>query len=94
MIDQFITITQEIIHEDGFADYLPTLLLPQTDELVVLESELDGDNHEAIVHDWLSERVSDGQDFLVAFKVDSEHFKVIGRIDHQHLERVCRVDEA
>lgn len=93
MIDQFVEMTQGIIRQDGFSDYLPTLVLPQTRQIAVLEAELDGDNHESAVHEWISGRVTSGQDFLVSFKVDAEHFKVFGRIVGQQHERLCRVSE-
>ncbi len=94
MIDHFIEMTQSIIRKDGFSDYLPTLVLPQTRQIAVLEVELDGDNHESAAFDWISGRITSEQDFLVAFKVDAEHFKVFGRIDGQQQERLCRVREA
>ena len=94
MIDQFVEMTQAIIRKDGFADYLPTLVLPQTRQIAVLDTDLSGDNHESAVYDWISGRISSDQDFLVAFKVDAEHFKVFGRIDGQPQERLCRAGEA
>ena len=36
MIDHFIEMTQSIIRKDGFSDYLPTLVLPQTRQIAVL----------------------------------------------------------
>lgn len=94
MIDQFVETTQTIIREDGFAGYLPTLVLPQTQQIAVLNTELSGDNPESAVYDWISGRVTSDQDFLAAFKVDAEHFKVFGRIDGQSQERLCRAGEA
>ena len=41
MLDQFVKMTQRIIAEDGFDNYLPTLLLPATREVRVLD-QVDG----------------------------------------------------
>ena len=42
MLDQFVKMTQRIIAEDGFDNYLPTLLLPATREVRVLD-QVEGD---------------------------------------------------
>ena len=92
MLEKFITMTQNVILEDGFEDYLPTLLLLDQHKVVVLEAELDGDNHESAVYDWIADRVTAQESFLVAFKVDPHHFKVFGRLDGVSQERLCPVN--
>jgi hypothetical protein len=94
MLEQFIAMTHNVINEDGFEDYLPTLLLPDQRKVVVLEAELDGDNQESAVYDWVANRVSGQESFLVAFKVDSNHFKVFGRLDGVSQERLCPINAA
>ena len=54
--EQFIETTYEVIREEGFDDYLPTLLLPDQRKIFVLESEFNGDNHETPVDDWVAEK--------------------------------------
>ena len=91
-IEQFIETTRNVIQEDGFDDYLPTLLFPDRYEIYVLEAEFDSDNHEAVVQDWLADQVGDEDNFLVAFKIDPQHFKLLGRLDDVHHERVYSIN--
>ena len=90
MLDQFVKMTQRIIAEDGFDNYLPTLLLPATREVRVLD-QVEGDGESLGVTDWLSEQVGPDEDFLVAFKAGDAHFMVVGRLGGQACERLCEV---
>ena len=56
MLDQFVKMTQRIIAEDGFDNYLPTLLLPATREVRVLD-QVDGGGESLGITDWLAEQV-------------------------------------
>ena len=85
-------LTQRIIAEDGFANYLPTLLLLARREVRVLDA-VDADGAPALgISDWLAEQVEPDEDFLVAFKADDAHFMVVGRVDGQACERLCAVE--
>ena len=90
MLDQFVKMTQRIIAEDGFDNYLPTLLLPATREVRVLD-QVEGDGESLGITDWLSEQVGQDEDFLVAFKAGDAHFMVVGRLGGQACERLCEV---
>ncbi len=90
MLDQFVKMTQRIIAEDGFDNYLPTLLLPATREVRVLD-QVEGDGESLGITDWLSEQVGPDEDFLVAFKAGDAHFMVVGRLGGQACERLCEV---
>ncbi|MBP9671891.1 MAG: hypothetical protein KBE14_05950 [Ottowia sp.] len=90
MLDQFVKMTQRIIAEDGFDNYLPTLLLPATREVRVLD-QVDGDGESLGITDWLAEQVGPDEDFLVAFKAGDAHFMVVGRLGGQACERLCEV---
>ena len=79
MLDQFVKMTQRIIAEDGFDNYLPTLLLPATREVRVLD-QVEGDGESLGITDWLAEQVGPDEDFLVAFKAGDAHFMVVGRL--------------
>jgi hypothetical protein len=37
IIESFVAITHRVIARDGFDEYLPTLMLPATHDLLVLE---------------------------------------------------------
>ena len=90
MLDQFVKMTQRIIAEDGFDNYLPTLLLPATREVRVLD-QVEGDGESLGITEWLSEQVGQDEDFLVAFKAGDAHFMVVGRLGGQACERLCEV---
>ena len=90
MLDQFVKMTQRIIAEDGFDNYLPTLLLPATREVRVLD-QVEGGGESLGITDWLSEQVAQDEDFLVAFKAGDAHFMVVGRLGGQSCERLCAV---
>ena len=92
MLEQFVQLTQRIIREDGFANYLPTLLLPATRAIRVLDNTEDADGQTLGITDWLSEQVEPGEDFLVAFKVDDANFMVLGRLNGQECQRLCAVE--
>ena len=92
MLDQFVKMTQRIIGEDGFANYLPTLLLPAQRAVRVLDDVGASDEQTLRITDWLAEQVEPDEDFLVAFKADDAHFMVVGRIDGQPCERLCAVE--
>ena len=90
MLDQFVKMTQRIIAEDGFDNYLPTLLLPATREVRVLD-QVEGDGESLGITDWLAEQVGPDEDLLVAFKAGDAHFMVVGRLGGQACERLCEV---
>ena len=92
MIDRFVQMIQKIIREDGFANYLPTLLLPARKQVRVMEAPEDEQGQPIALSDWVSEQVDEGEDFLVAMKVDEAHFMVMGRLDGQACERLCPVE--
>jgi len=91
MLDQFVEMTRQIIRDDGFEDYLPTLVLPGRQEIFVLEADLAGDDHEQPAREFALGHLSGAEDYLLAFKKDRWHFKVVGRIDGRLQERVCEV---
>lgn len=94
MIKQFIAMTHRVIEEEGFEDYLPTLLLPQRQDVRVLDGIQEGDDIESQVMGWVERSVNEDEDFILAFKADASHFKVIARMDGISSESLCDVDIA
>jgi hypothetical protein len=90
LIDQFIEITKTIIESDGFADFLPTLLLPQQNVVRVLDDGPEDSDDENVAFEWASSIARDDEDYLLAFKLDKDHFKVIARLDGHRQEQVVR----
>jgi hypothetical protein len=89
MIDQFIAITRRLILRDGFDGYLPTLLIPGSKHVRVLEGVPGEQNIDAAVASWVNRTTNPGEDFIVAYKIDSSHFKVVSRVEGQTRERIC-----
>ena len=78
-LDEFATMTQRVIARKGFDHFQPTALYPQRDHI------RGGAGFPASVPAtqilrWAAEGARDGEEFLVAFKVDDSHFKVVRRI--------------
>jgi hypothetical protein len=87
VIDTFVAITHRIIAQDGFENYLPTLLLPTTKKIAVLEGAPRDSTLEKIVRRWAEESAGSEADYVVAFKSDEKHFDVIARIEGEMHER-------
>lgn len=90
-VDEFASITRNVIARDGFDDYLPTALYPNRKEVVVLEGVPEGSDLEPIVLTWASKAALGDEEFLVAFKVASTKFKVIRRHSGRQEEKVFDV---
>ncbi|MFD0739653.1 hypothetical protein ACFQZQ_10220 [Lysobacter koreensis] len=80
-IRSFIAITDQVIREDGLDCYLPTLLVPARDHVMVLEGVPAGIDQEGFAQEWAAEHVAPGESFLLAFRVDEEHYKVVSSMD-------------
>jgi hypothetical protein len=78
-IASFAEITRRIIAEDGFAEYLPTVLYPERKHIMVLEGVPSSVDLESVSLDWAKSNAIDDEDFLVAFKVSNTQFKIIRR---------------
>ena len=78
-VDEFARITRRVIAKDGLDDYLPTALYPARNHVVELQGVPDGLDLEPIVTEWAARGAIEGEEYLVAFKLDSTRFKVIRR---------------
>ena len=95
-VEEFIAHTQQVIAEDGFDGFLPTLVLETRREvrIAVLEDVPSGVDAESFAKDWASQVVKRNQDYLLAFKADNEHFKVVSRRAGLTAERLVAVEAA
>jgi hypothetical protein len=78
-LDEFAAVTQRVIADHGFEDFQPTAAYPGRRHI------RGGANFPAAVPEahvllWATEEMRDGEEFLVAFKVDDSHFKVVRRV--------------
>jgi hypothetical protein len=94
MIDQFIAMTRRIIAKDGFQDYLPTLLLPSSKDVRVLEGVPDNEDLEKVVESWAARIAGPKEDYLAAFRFGDAHFKVLARLNGKNSSVVCTAGDA
>jgi hypothetical protein len=92
-IDEFARITKKIIARDGIEDYLPTALYPSRRHIVVLEGVPENADLEPIALNWAANGAIGGEEFLVAFKIDSNTFKVIRRFGGGQQEAVFDIGD-
>jgi hypothetical protein len=92
-VDEFARITKKIIARDGFEDYLPTALYPGRRHIVVLEGVPEDAQLEPIALEWAANGAVGGEEFLVAFKIDSTTFKVIRRFEGSQEEAVFDIGD-
>jgi hypothetical protein len=79
--DAFIRMTRKVIADQGFENYLPTLVLPIRRTVIALENVSAGVDIEIASRQWAAAKVDDIEDFYLAFKVDHESVNVIARRD-------------
>jgi hypothetical protein len=79
-IEEFATITQSVIAENGFDDFQPTACFPHRRELRTLAGFPDDEDPEQPVLEWAAEIAAEAKEYLVAFKIDVSHFKVIRKL--------------
>lgn len=90
-IESFVSITRRVIARDGFDGYLPTLMLPATQEVLVLEGAPQDATTAAITRRWAEGRAGEGADFVLSYKVDKQRFAVLARIEGFLYERLEQV---
>jgi hypothetical protein len=78
-LDEFATATQRVISKEGFDDFQPTAIYPERDHIRG-GANFPANIPEAHVLLWAAEDIRDGEEFLVAFKMDDSHFKVVRRV--------------
>lgn len=93
-INEMVTITRSVIARDGFEGFLPTACFPKRKEVAVLKGVPVGVDIETATMGWASNKAKMGEEYLIAFRVDSTHFKVIRRNGKQNEEAVFGVDVA
>lgn len=76
-LEDFVGITRRIIARDGFENYLPTAYFSGRRHIVVLEGVPDKANIEDVALKWASTKAKPGEEYFVAFKINSRQFKVV-----------------
>jgi hypothetical protein len=78
-LDQFATITRQVIVKEGFANFQPTACYPARREVKTLAGLPSDIDPESPVLEWAARSAAPGEEFLVAFKVTTECFRIIRR---------------
>ena len=84
-IEAFAGITQNIIRDNGFDDFIPVACFPERREIRGLEGKAPGADIEKEALDWATSLAEQSEEFLVAFKVSDSQFKIV-RYLHGALE--------
>lgn len=79
--NEFAVITRRVIARDGFAEFQPTACYPERKHVKTLAGLPTDIDPEEPVLQWAARGASDGEEFLVAFKVAEDSFRVIRRSD-------------
>src|SRR5438046_6353359 len=89
--EPFIVMTQNVIANNGFDDYLPTLVLPSRPAVLALQGIPAGVDVEVASRGWAAKKVGESaEDYYLAFKVNPEEFKVVTRIAGKMQEQLAR----
>ena len=78
-LDEFATATRRVIASQGFADFQPTAVYPERDHIRG-GADFPASVPESHIFRWAGEERRDGEEMLLAFKVDDSHFKVVRQI--------------
>ena len=78
-LDEFAAVTRRVIAREGFADFQPTAVYPERNQLRG-GAGFPPTVPEAHIFRWAAEGRRNGEEMLVAFKVDDSHFKIVRQI--------------
>ena len=78
-LDEFAAVTRRVIEEYGFDEFQPTATYPGRCHLKG-GAGFPGDVPEAQILQWAGEDRRDGEEMLVAFKIDDARFKVVRQV--------------
>jgi len=76
-LDEFAGLTQKIISEQGFDDFIPIACLPERREIRALTDIEANKETEAVVIQWAKSLTESAEEWLVVFKFSTSQFKVI-----------------
>jgi hypothetical protein len=76
-LSDFAALTQNIIRDNGFDDFIPVACLPGRREI----RGLDGLPDDVDVETWAASLADETEEFLVAFKFTDSQFKVFRRLN-------------
>lgn len=87
----FAALTQNVIRDNGFDDFIPVACLPERREVRGLDGVDPGSNIEAKAIAWAASLVEKSEEFLVSFKISETQFKVVRRLNGQFESTIFEV---
>ena len=79
-IAAFAALTQNVIRDNGFDDFIPVACLPERREIRGLDGLDPASDTEAEAVAWATSLVEKSEEFLVSFKISDSLFKVTRRL--------------
>jgi hypothetical protein len=92
--DTFLEATRQMIRKCGLDGFMPTLLLPSQDHLVVLDGAPEGADHAAIARKWAASKAGPGESYMLAFRVDDARFAIVRYADGVLSEHIHALQDA
>jgi len=80
-ISDFAALTQNIIRDNGFDDFVPVACLPGRREIRGLDGLPENADVEAESIGWATALADETEEFLIAFKFTESQFKVFRRLN-------------
>jgi hypothetical protein len=80
-LSDFAALTQKIIRDNGFDDFIPVACLPGRREIRGLDGLPQNADVEAESISWATTLADETEEFLVAFKFTDSQFKVSRRLN-------------
>lgn len=80
-VDDFIAAQLQVIRDDDFGEYLPTLWVetPRQVKVDILMDELEGGELEMLAREW-AQKLAGKHNYFLAFMTDESHLKVVARV--------------
>ncbi len=79
---EFAVITQNVIHNQGFDEFLPVACFPERREIRALADIPEDEDIEAVAIKWGRTIAKSEEEFLVAFKCSPSEFKIVRVAGH------------
>jgi hypothetical protein len=78
-LDEFAAVTQRVIDKEGFHEFQPAATYPERCHIKG-GAGFPSDVPESHILRWAAEDGRDGEEMLLAFKIDDTHFKIVRRV--------------
>jgi hypothetical protein len=91
-IEQFASITRNIIRANGFEEFQPTVCLPARRDVRSLAGVPEDESHELIALRWAAGIAEPDEEYLVAFRHSPTEFKVVHFVPGGQVHQVYVAD--